>query len=135
MKVVEDLRTLLTKFTNKQFLMFIVSGGMNTLFTYMLYILLLQIASYPAAYTISYVIGILFAYVVNSKWVFKTPLTLRGLLRYPVVYIVQYGINVLLLMLAVDVLGWQERIALLAIMVVTVPLTFILNKLVLNRTK
>ena len=108
---------------------FIVSGAINTGITYGLYLLLLPLLGYLPAYSAAYVAGILLSYWLNSVFVFGQPMSWRGLVRFPLVYVVQYVLTGVLLWLSVDALGVDKRIALLAAIAVTVPVTFLAARL------
>ena len=104
---------------------FIVSGAINTGITYGLYLVLLPLLGYLAAYSAAYVAGVLLSYCLNSAFVFRQPMSWRGLARFPLVYVFQYALTAMLLWLLVDTLAISERIALLAAIAVTVPATFL----------
>ena len=112
-----------------QFVRFIVSGAINTGITYGLYLLLLPLLGYLPAYSAAYVAGILLSYWLNSVFVFGQPMSWRSLVRFPLVYVVQYVLTGVLLWLSVDALGVDKRIALLAAIAVTVPVTFLAARL------
>ena len=112
-----------------QFTRFIVSGAINTGITYGLYLALLSLLDYLAAYSAAYVAGILLSYWLNSVFVFRQPMNWRGLARFPLVYVFQYALTAMLLWLLVDTIGIGERIALLAAIAVTVPATFLAARL------
>jgi len=112
-----------------QFVRFIVSGAANTGITYLLYLLLLPLLGYLKAYSAAYVIGVVLSYWLNSVFVFRQPMSWRTLLRFPLVYVVQFTLTGALLWLFVDVLGIDERFALLGAIAVTVPVTFLAARL------
>ena len=112
-----------------QFVRFIVSGALNTGITYGLYLLLLPILGYLAAYSAAYVAGIFLSYWLNSAFVFRAPMNWRGLVRFPLVYVVQYLLTGFLLWLCVDTLGVDQQIALLVAIAVTIPVTFLAARL------
>ncbi|WP_405168767.1 GtrA family protein [Paenibacillus sp. FSL H3-0286] len=132
MKVEKDHPTLLTKLLNKQFLKFVISGGINTLFTYLVYLLLLQALSYSMSYTISYISGIFLSYYLNTIFVFKEKVTFRKFLKFPIVYLVQYLINLLMLFVLVEYLNLSKQIVPLIVIVVTIPITYTLSKLIIK---
>ncbi|MEY2252031.1 GtrA family protein [Comamonas sediminis] len=119
----------------KRWLRFVVGGGMNTGFSYLIYLLGGLIFSYQVAYFIAYVSGIIFSYWFNARFVFHIPLSWKGLLSYPLVYLVQYLISALLLGSAVEYLGINKYIAPLAITLITLPLTYCMSKLLLGAGK
>ena len=76
------------RFMNSEFLRFVVSGGVNTLVGYGVYLWLHQSTNYSTAYTLTYLFGIAFSYYLNSRFVFHQPLHWKKAIQYPVVYIV-----------------------------------------------
>lgn len=119
----------------KRWLRFFVGGGMNTGFSYLIYLLGGSVFSYQVAYFIAYFSGIIFSYWFNARFVFHVPLTWKGLLSYPLVYLAQYLISALLLGSAVEYLGVNKYIAPLAITLITLPLTYCMSKLLLGAGK
>ena len=114
---------------------FVIGGGLNTGVTYLIYLLLhLQLRlSYQLAYLLAYAAGIAFSYCFNSKVVFKKRMSWRGLLVFPAVYVVQYAVSALALALIVERGLMPEWAAPLLVAVLTLPLTYVLTKLVVNR--
>jgi putative flippase GtrA len=115
-------------------LRFIVIGAINTVATYALYLVLLPQAGYKLAYTAAYVVGIVFAYLLNTRFVFRVRRTLASFTLFPLVYLVQYALGIATLYVAVTLFNVPERFALIASIVVTIPITFLLSRLVLKRS-
>lgn len=113
------------------FLLFILSGGINTLVTYGAYLLFLQVVSYQLSYAIAYFLGIVLAYILNLRFVFNTKSSFRKILRYPLIYLVQYVLGAGLLYLLVSVLGLSSVFAPLFVIMLLLPVTFLMNKKVL----
>lgn len=112
-------------------LRFLLAGAANTAATYAAYLALLPLIGYTLAYSIAYVAGIGVSYVLNTRYVFRTTGSTRKFAIYPLVYLVQYTAGLTVLRTAVS-LGTPERLALLASIGVSVPLTFLLSRLVLK---
>ena len=127
-------RILSMKFMSS-FLKFAVVGVLNTAVTYGIFLLLLQMISYLWAYSIAYASGVLFSFIMNSKFVFQKAMTLKKLLVYPIVYLIQYGINTLVLYIVVTEFGINPRIALLVAIVITIPITYLLSRRILGGRK
>lgn len=132
MKAEEDQPTLWMRFLNKEFLRFILSGGINTICTYGLYLLLLLFFEYKISYTVSYIIGILLAYFLNSTLVFKEKVSLNKFLKFPIVYLVQYLINVVILYLFVEYVKMSAEIVPLIVIVISLPITYLLSKYIIK---
>lgn len=117
----------------QRWLRFLCGGAANTLLTYLLYLGLIQVMSYHAAYLCAYVAGIVFAYWVNARFVFKVPLSWKGLFQYPVIYMVQYVLAAALLEASVRFAGIAPAYAPLLVTAALFPLTYLMNKVVLKR--
>lgn len=107
---------------------FLASGAVNTALTYALYLLLLQSLDYLPAYTIAYIAGIVLAYFLSVRYVFRTARNWRTMAAFPLIYAVQYTLGAAVLHLAVASLGLPREFALLASIAVTVPVTFLLSR-------
>lgn len=112
---------------------FLVCGGLNTLLTYVLYILFLRLMSYKLSYSVAYVLGIVISYYLNSRFVFREPVSLGKLLQYPVVYIVQYLLGIAVLYICVDLLSMNKWLAPAVVIAVSLPVTFLLSKFIIKR--
>lgn len=113
-------------------LRFLAGGLLNTGLTYGLYFLLQKLFFYQVAYAIAYATGIVFSYWFNARIVFRTPLSWKGLMTYPLVYVVQYGSSALLLGIFIERLGIPPALAPLLVLVLMIPLTFFLSRWILR---
>lgn len=113
---------------------FVISGGLNTALTYSMYLLLLQYFPYAASYTISYIGGLVFAYWTNRFFVFKSHQGLKSITLLPLVYLAAYLINMLVIWLWIGTIGFAVRLAPLAAMIITVPFTYILSRLIFRHS-
>ena len=111
---------------------FILWGGVNALAGYLIYALLLLFLPYLVAYSFAYACGILLSYFLNSKFVFNRELKLSKALKYPLVYVVQYLVGTISLYLLVRVLGINTLLAPAIVVLLTIPLTYFLNKRMLE---
>lgn len=116
----------------KRPLRFVLGGALNTGLSYGVYLLLLLILDYQVAYFFAYLCGLLFAYWFNAVVVFNVPLSWRGLMAYPLVYITQYAASALLLGGLVALAMIPEVMAPLIVTAVMLPLTYLMNKFVLG---
>lgn len=113
-------------------LRFLAGGGANTLATLVLYWLLLLVMPAQAAYAISFAAGLAIGYVLNTGFVFRTRRRWRHVIGYPLVYLCAYAAGALVLGLAVHRWHVDPRVAPLLSLVVSVPLTFLLLRLLLR---
>ena len=111
---------------------FLIAGAVNTLLTYALFVILSSFLNYGIAYTISYVCGIALAYCLAAIFVFGTGLHVRSALRFPTVYLVQYLYGIVVLSILIDGLHETRHLALLVVIVTSIPLTFVLTKCVVK---
>jgi putative flippase GtrA len=112
---------------------FVIGGGINTVFTYGLYFGLQVLMPYQVAYAFAFAAGIAFSYWFNATIVFKTPISWRSFLTFPLAYVIQYLLSAVLLSVFVERLGIHQSIAPLAVIVLTIPVTFVLTRWLLRR--
>lgn len=133
MKVVmHRLMTVVSKNGSAQFIRFTVVGALNTGMTYLLFALLSAVIPYTVAYTIVYVAGIFISYVLNTRFVFRTEFRWRSLFAYPIVYVIQYAIGIILLPFLVEILKLDRLVAAPIVIVTTLPITFIASRFILR---
>lgn len=123
----------MTKSSKGEWVRFVIAGGANTVATYVLYLALLYLVDYRVAFTTSFIVGIVIAYSLNALFVFHARWSPSTLFGYPVVYLFQYGLGLLLLTVEVDALGVDRRFAPFVNVVLLLPLTFVLNRWFLMR--
>lgn len=127
------ITALIRGLLQREGILFLFVGGVNTVLNYLLYVLCLLVFSYPVSFTISYVTGLIGGYCLNSIFVFKEPMRLSSFLRYPIVYVVQYIIGVTLLYVLVEGARVSPLIAPWIIIVVTIPVTYRLSRAIIKR--
>lgn len=115
-----------------EFARFLLVGATNTLFSYLLYVLLLRAMPYIAAYTLSYGAGIVLSYFLNVQFVFRKRAGLASFLKFPLVYLIQYGLGALVLWLLVGA-GISPTLSMLGVIIVTIPVTFLSSRFVLKK--
>jgi putative flippase GtrA len=111
---------------------FLFFGAVNVVVTYVLYAAFLQIVSAAWAYTISYIVGVVLAYYLNSKYVFRCALSPLKALTFPLVYLVQYVIGLGIVHIWVNVLYLHPLIAPLLASLGTLPITFFMSRIILK---
>jgi putative flippase GtrA len=116
-----------------EILRFLAGGASTTAVSYAIYLLLLTWLPYFSAYAIAYAAGIIWSYFANTWFVFRQRASLPRALAFPFVYLVQFAVGALLLMLVVDWLHWPATAGPLIVVVVTLPLTYVLSRWILAR--
>lgn len=122
----------MTRFFSREPVRFLLASALNTGLTYLFYLALLWAVSYRWAYSISYVAGIFLSFVLNSLYVFRTPLDWRRLLPYPSIYLVQYLLGLGVAWVGVELGGVDEWLVPVAVVAVTVPVSFVLTRWILG---
>jgi putative flippase GtrA len=135
MRLICAQKQLLKRFIDLVFARFLISGVLNTGITYLLYLGFLQIASYRIAYTTAFVLGIFISYGLNALFVFRAGITLRSLIRFPLVYLVQYVLGLVLMTTLIEFVGIAAWLAPMFVVLVTVPLTFVLSRTIFSSKK
>ena len=115
----------------KPVILWAIGGGINTAFTYVLYLVFKQFLSYQLAFTASYLVGIIFAYFYNSLVAFKSPLSIKKFFQFPLVYLVQYLLSLGLLELFVRSFNISTNFAPIFVFIIVTPVTYLLSKFIL----
>jgi putative flippase GtrA len=109
-----------------EFIRFVVAGAINTGATYALYLICLLALPYLAAYSISYIAGLGISFLLNSHFVFRKPANgIKSYSIFALVYAVQFIVSAVLLWLIVDRIGIMPQVALIFVLTVSVPLTYL----------
>ncbi|KMR78467.1 polysaccharide biosynthesis protein [Staphylococcus aureus] len=120
--------------THAEILKFIIVGGINTLNYYVVYLLLLKLLHIE--YMISHITGFLVAFVIsyylNCYFVYRVKPTWRKFISFPITQIVNVSLQTVLLYVFVSWLNLPAEIAPFAGLIITIPITFILSKLILK---
>lgn len=111
-----------------EFLRFLIVGGVNTIVAYGVYLVLLHWLRYEVAYAIGYLVGIATAYALSTTFVFRRPMRRRSAARFPLVYVVQFLVGLVLLRIAVEVFALPQWLAFAVSVILTLPITFVLSR-------
>lgn len=80
-------------------------------------------------------LGILISYGLNAVFVFRAKIAIRSLIRFPLVYLVQYVLGMVLVVTLIEFVGVAAWVAPIFAILVTVPLTFVLSRLIFSADK
>ena len=82
---------------------FFIVGASNTLLVYLLYVALIKLGlDYKLALFFDYLFGILFGYFLNRYWTFSSNKHRLSFIKYVLLYIVVFILNIFFLILLVD---------------------------------
>lgn len=133
MRLTDTLTQLLRKrFFSLEFVKFLIIGCINTGAGYVLYLIFIQKVAYSFAYSLSFALSIIISYVLNARYVFKEPLSLKKFLGFPLVYVIQYLSGICLLYIVVERLSIPVSLAPLLVVVITLPITFLLARFIVK---
>ena len=118
---------------NTEFARFLVAGTTQTVASYLLYLGLLLFTSYSIAYTVSFVVGVFLAYVLQTYYAFRVPWSWRSFFQFPSVYLLQYVTGMALMWFLVEQMGMDSRIAPWLIVAIQVPFTFLLSRRIVGK--
>lgn len=121
--------------TAHEFWRFIVIRAVCAILTYGLYLGLLPYMSYQLAYVIAFAVGLVLAYAVNAKFVFREAMRMESAFRFPLVYVVQFAVGFFVLKLLVAYFAVPASLGLALSTVATIPLTFYLSRKIIRMEK
>lgn len=117
----------------KMFSKFLLSGGINFVLTYLIYLGALLMFSYRISYSIAYLSGIIFSYFINKLFVFQAKYTKKQLILYPLIYLFQYLLGLVLGTVWVEIFLLNEKWLPIFTTIICIPPTFILMKLLFSK--
>lgn len=112
-------------------LKFIGVGGVNTILSYCLYVLLALFLDYKISYALAFIFGIAISYVLSTRYVFEAKGTLKKILFFPFIYLVQYFLGLLVLHEIVEVYNVNKYLAPVLVIIILFPVTYIMSKKIL----
>lgn len=103
------MQVIIKLFTKYKGLRFLLTGGINTIICLFLFAILINIGlNYLLASTMVFILGVIEGYLLSAVLVFRHRISFRPLLRYSLVYLVSYAINITLLYICVDFIKLSE---------------------------
>ncbi|MFE6195901.1 GtrA family protein [Streptomyces sp. NPDC057838] len=110
---------------------FALVGGINTAVHYGLYLLLVQLVPYPAAFVAAFALTTVGSFFLNALFTYRTSVTWRKFVRFPLSALVNLLVSTLVLSLLVEGAHVDSRLAPLAAAAVAVPVTFVVARRVM----
>lgn len=114
---------------------FVAVGAANTLGTLLLYQLLLLLLPYGYAYALAWLLGLVFVNIAYPRFVYgKARATRREAMLNSSFYLLSFGVSWVLLYFCTGILGVNPRLSILLVLAVTVPLNFLVTRLIYRPT-
>ena len=124
------LREFRRHFFTREFLLFLVIGGVNTLNgTVLSWLYGFAVRDANLAFNLGYITANAVAYWLNSTFVFPEPLSLNRLVRFAISYIPNYIIQNIIVIIFYNWLGFPPVVSYLIAAALGVPVTFLCVKL------
>lgn len=103
----------LKRLFESKFLRFLIAGGINTVFSYCCFALLMYLIKVKEiAVTLNLIVAVFFNYNMSSRFVFKNKeMSLKQIAKFYLVYFITYPLNLIHLHITVDVWGWNVYIS------------------------
>lgn len=117
---------------DSQFVRFVVIGLVNTANGMLLFALLEIFMRHQLAWTLGHAINIVLSFLLNSKFVFRTPVELDRFLKFPILSVVQYFYGLVGLTLLVDWLKVPSSLAIMLVVGTFIPISFLLSRKILT---
>lgn len=111
-----------------------LGGIVNSIITYLTFVLLLGPLDYRAAYTTAFSLGIVISYLVNARAVFRARTRWGTFGFYALLYIGQYLAGLGLVTTLVEIAAMQPAVASLVALAVLVPANFLWVRKLLTRS-
>ena len=124
-KLIELFKNL---FLKKDFILFVVIGGVNTITTIVLSAFLADLLGVNVAYVVGYLAGFLVSYLLNSHFTFCEKLAWNKLVKYAIATVPNFLIQNGVVFVVYNILQWHHLIASVLAAAIGVPVTFILQK-------
>lgn len=117
-------------FFTREFLLFLVVGGVNTFNgTFLSWLYAFLIPNHNVAFNCGYLTSNLIAYYLNSTFIFPEPLSLKRCLKFALSYVPNYIIQNLIVLLFYNFLGYPPILSYLIAAVLGIPVTFLFVKI------
>lgn len=124
----EIILKIKSNFINKDFLKFLFIGIVNTLSCTVFATCYGLIVGANIAFVLGYITSLCIGYILNSKFIFYSNLTVTGIIRFSISYIPNFIIQNLIVIVVYNILGFPKIVAYIVAAVIGVPITFLCVK-------
>lgn len=131
----ERIKKVKQLFINRQFIIFIVIGGINTLSSAVFSSLYSMLLGKVEAFIPGYATGILVSYTLNTVFTFKDQFELKKLIKFALSTIPNFLIQFITVYVGVNLLHINNIICYGVAAIIGVPITFAILKLFVYNNK
>lgn len=123
------------KWLNRPFFRFVIVGVFNTVNYFILYTILLNYLAYLPSHIISFLLSAFVSYFLTSMYTFQTKPSWKTLVAFPLTFLPNLIFSTVGTSLLIELHILSESIASLVVMLLIIPITFIINKVIFIRKK
>jgi putative flippase GtrA len=116
--------------TATQFVRFLAVGITNTIVGCAVYLLFVNYVSHTLAYGFAFIAGTACAASLHARVTYRVPLKTSSFTLTALFYLVSYLANAAILEITVVVFGVDKRLGILAVVVASIPITFIATRFI-----
>ena len=125
MNIINKIKSI---FINKEFILFIIIGVINTFNGVMFSFIYSSILNENLAFILGYISGLVVSYILNSYITFKEKLSFTKFIKFGISYIPNFIIQNIVVIITFNILGLHKLIAYCLAAIIGIPVTFILLK-------
>ncbi|MGG7059382.1 GtrA family protein [Clostridium nigeriense] len=115
-------------FLNKEFILFIIIGVINTFNGVVFSFIYSSLLNENIAFILGYISGLAVSYILNSYITFKEKLAFAKFIKFAISYIPNFIIQNIVVIITFNILGLHKLIAYCLAAIIGIPVTFILLK-------
>ncbi|MDR1781727.1 MAG: YfhO family protein [Bacilli bacterium] len=123
------------KIFNKSFFRFMIVGAFNTINYYFAYLLLLNFLPYLLAHVLGFIYSAFVSYFLTSIYTFKRKPTLKTFIAFPLTFLPNLLLSSVGTTLIVEIGLLSKSIASLVVMILIIPITYLINRLIFKKNK
>lgn len=106
-------------------LRFVIAGSLNTLFSIVVYQLMLFVMGHVAAYAVAYISSIAAAYYLYARHVFDAPMSPRPFVMFAAFYLLTWLLGTLVNATLIEYLALHARAAIFATVAIMLPVNYL----------
>lgn len=120
-------------FFNKQFYRFCIVGVCNTVNYFVIFSVLHELVVYIIAHIIAFILSGLISYILTTKYTFNDSCSWETFIRFPLTFLPNLFMSTIGTIVLVDCSIISEDYASLVTMIVAIPITFLVSKVLYTK--